>query len=72
LNGSKAGLFRRGQPTIEMYKHNMRLYVLPHWRDTPVVDLKPVRIEKWLGTLQRKDGESLAPGRRSKFVTRCE
>ncbi len=57
----------RSPTTIEIYKDNMRYYVLPHWRDVPIADFKPVAVEAWLGTLHRRDGKSLAPGTKCKI-----
>lgn len=56
----------RSPTTIEMYRHNMRLYVLPYWKDTPIAEFDPVPVEEWLGTLKRKDGVDLAPGTKVK------
>jgi integrase len=62
-----ARLDARSPTTIECYQNNLRLYVLPKWKDTPVVELKAVSVEQWLGTLQRNDGGPLAPGTKVKL-----
>ena len=57
----------RSPTTIDKYGENMRLYVLPYWKDTPIEQFDPVMVEDWLGTLLRKDGRPLAPGTKVKI-----
>jgi integrase len=57
----------RSPTTIDKYGENMRLYVLPYWKDTPIEQFNPVDVEDWLGTLLRKDGRPLAPGTKVKI-----
>ena len=58
----------RSPTTIEMYRHNMRRYVLPHWRNLPIDLMQPVGVEEWLGGLRRKDGSKpLAGGTKVKI-----
>jgi len=52
---------RRSPVTIQVYKENMRGYVLPQWGDTPLSKVKAVEVERWLRSLP------YAPATKCKF-----
>lgn len=62
-----SGVTERSPTTVEMYRHNMRLYVLPRWKEVSIHDVKPVAVEAWLRTLRGSGGELLAPGTKQKI-----
>jgi integrase len=51
----------RSPTTIEVYLDNFKRYILPKWGETFIVDVKAVKVERWLRTL------SYAPATKSKF-----
>jgi integrase len=68
----------RSKTTIQLYRDNTRLYLLPQWGDIPIGQIKTVAVEKWLSKLKgqdrkrpdgsiRKKGEKLAPSTKAKL-----
>jgi integrase len=59
----------RSATTIEIYESNFARYILPAWRDVPLEDVTPAKVEKWLRSLMSSAPlkKPLAPATKAKI-----
>lgn len=48
--------------TIQNYKDNFRLYILPKWNAVPIEEVKPYAVQKWLRSLKATKKTPARPG----------
>jgi integrase len=53
--------------TIETYRFNFKLYILPDWKDVLLEDVRPFKVQAWLRTLKGAKGKPLAPATKAKL-----
>jgi integrase len=46
----------KAQSTVDVYHYYLRSWIAPRWNQTRVIDVKPIEVENWLGTLDVADG----------------
>ena len=54
--------------TIQNYKDNFKLYILPKWKDVLLEDVRPFKVKEWLRTLTAtRTAKKLAPASKAKL-----